>query len=181
MPIESKLTRVDPDSIERCHGMARMGQCPYQRMPNSVFCPMHSGPVQERALSTQRKRAYQLSQWQARVDEHADNEEAKSLRGEIGILRITLEAVMGQCKSEQDLLMFAPRISDLVTRIEKVVVSCHRLEERTGSLLDKQTAQNLGATIVEIVSRHVTNEELLGQIGDEIARLIVAASPKEDT
>lgn len=180
MPIEGKLIRCAEDDPKRCQSTAtKFGQCPYKATEGNIFCQMHSGHNSSQIEKS--KRAYQLQRWQQRVDDHADGDQAKSLRGEIGILRMTLETVITQCKDETQLLMYAPRISDLVTRIEKVVSSCHRLEEQTGMLLDREAALRIGMQIVEIVSRFVTDEGALSSIGDEIVSAILASMKKVDS
>lgn len=126
------------------------------------------------SLAEKSKRVYRLSKWQKRVEEHADSEHVKGLREEIGILRVVLEEVMAVCHDSTTLLMYSNRISDLVVKIEKLVSSCHRLEQSSGLLLDKSAALNIGAQIVEIVSRFVANEEALDQIGEGIVQAILS-------
>lgn len=134
---------------------------------------MHSGRLVN-SLAEKSKRVYRLSKWQQRVEEHADSEHVKGLREEIGILRVVLEEVMAVCHDSTTLLMYSNRISDLVVKIEKLVSSCHRLEQSSGLLLDKSAALNIGAQIVEIVSRFVANEDALDQIGEGIVQAILS-------
>lgn len=173
MPVESKFVRVEADDPRRCQGIYRNGQCPYKAVEGGTNCPMHAGPSQATAKSEQNKRIYRLSKWQNRVGELADHEQVKGLREEIGVLRVLLEETMSLCHDSTTLLMYSNRISDLATRIEKLVNSCHRLEQSSGLLLDKSAALNIGAQIVEIVSRYVSNEEALDSIGQGIVDAIL--------
>jgi hypothetical protein len=136
---------------------------------------MHCGPSQATAQANKARRIYQLSKWQSRVGELADHEQVKGLREEIGILRLLMEEILGVCHDSTTLLMYSNRLSDLATRIEKLVSSCHRLEQSSGLLLDKSAALNIGAQIVEIVSRYVSNEDALDAIGQGIVDAIVKA------
>lgn len=179
MPIESKFTRVEPDSPIRCQGRYTHGQCPFQRLEGSEFCAMHCGPLQATAKEEKSKRVYRLAKWQQRVSEVADHEQVKSLREEIGILRVLMEEVMGICHDSTTLLMYSNKISDLATRIEKLVSSCHRLEQSSGLLLDKSAALNIGAQIVEIVSKYVQQEDALDAIGQGIVDAILKAQKKD--
>ena len=175
MPIESKFIRVEPGDPRQCQGVTAKGQCRYQALEGCSFCPMHAGPAQQASIQEKAKRVYRLAKWQQRVEEHADHEQVKGLREEVGILRVLLEEVMGVCHDSTTLLMYSNRISDLVTKIEKLVSACHRLEQASGLLLDKSAALNIGAQIVEIVSRYVSNEEALDAIGTGIVEAILAA------
>src|SRR2546421_361414 len=83
---------------------------------------------------------HDIAKWQTRLDEFADNDKIKSLREEIGVLRILLEETMSRCHDTNELLLYSNKISELVIKIEKVVASCHRLENATGMLLDKSAA-----------------------------------------
>ncbi len=178
MPIESKFERVEPDNPFRCQGNYTHGQCPYKAVPDSQYCPMHCGGSQANAKAEASKRIYRLSKWQNRVGEIADHEQVKGLREEIGILRILMEEIMTLCHDSTTLLMYSNRISDLATRIEKLVSSCHRLEQASGLLLDKSAALNIGAQIVEIVSKYVSNEEALDSIGQGIVDAILKTQSK---
>jgi hypothetical protein len=178
MPIESKFKRVAADDPRRCQGIGGYGQCPYQALEGCTFCAMHAGPSQAIAKAEAGKRIYRLSKWQNRVGELADHEQVKGLREEIGILRVLMEEIMAVCHDSTTLLMYSNRISDLATRIEKLVNSCHRLEQSSGLLLDKSAALNIGAQIVELVSRYVANEEALDAIGQGIVDAILKTQSK---
>ena len=181
MPIESKFDTVDADDPRRCQGMFARGQCYYKAVEGGNFCPMHAGPTQANAQAEKNKRIYRLSKWQNRVSEIADHEQVKGLREEIGILRLLMEEIMAVCHDSTTLLMYSNRLSDLATRIEKLVSSCHRLEQSSGLLLDKSAALNIGAQIVEIVSRYVANEEALDAIGQGIVDAILKVQAPQKT
>ena len=102
---------------------------------------------------------YKLEKFQARVEHFKVNPAVKSLRSEIGILRMTLENVINKCRDENDLLMASQKIGDLVMKIDRLVLSAHKLESSMGELLDKMAALNLSNQIIEIITgaveRHV--------------------------
>jgi hypothetical protein len=118
------------------------------------------------------KRLYRLAKWQGRINEIADHEGVKSLREEIGILRMMLEETMGRCQDQTDLLLYSSKISDLVMKIEKVVSSCHRLEASTGMLLDKAAALHLASVMVEIISEYVNDDSAIDSIAGKIVQAI---------
>lgn len=167
--MEQKLHRVAPDAKNRCQAVVKMGQCPYQAVENGNMCPMHCKGGTEEAKNL---RNYRLSQWGARVAEFADNSQVKSLREEIGLLRLILEETLGLCKTSGELLIYSGKIADLTMKIEKLVSSCHRLEMSTGALLDKAALLQTAATLIEIIGRHVKDEILLNAISNEFLTTI---------
>ena len=173
--IESKFVRVDhEDDPERCQGQTTQGQrCPYKAMPGVTHCPMHGGPKQQESKKKETLRNYRLQLWNQRVAEFGDSEGVKSLRDEIGITRLLLENVVNRCQDSTELILYAPRIGDLVMKIEKLVTSCHKLEASTGLLLDKSAALVIAGKIVEVVSRFVTDPDAVDKIATEICETIV--------
>lgn len=176
---DNKFTRCEPDNPHRCQGMGAKAQCPYLAVEGSKYCPMHGGQAAVKAAEQQRKRLYNLAKWSEQIGEHADHPQAKSLREEIGILRILLEGVMGMCKDQNDLLMYSNKISDLAMKLEKLVSSCHRLEEKTGMLLDKHAALRIATQIVNIIGVHLDDPDILESISQQIAECIIGTMPED--
>lgn len=180
MPIEQKFERVEPDSPYRCQGMAKHTQCPYKALEGSTYCAMHGGVQAQRRIAEKINRQYNLAKWQARVEKFSDHDHVKSLRDEIGIARLLLEETVTQCKDTTDLLLFSGKIGDLVTRIEKLVTSCHRLEGSMGMMIDKSAALHLAGQIVEIIAEEISDELIVDRIGSKIA-LAIANLNKDST
>lgn len=178
MPIDVKFERAEPDDPNRCQAIVKNGQCPF-KATEGVYCPMHTADFKKDSYSKKEVRNYRLAQWQHRISEFSDNEKVKSLREEIGILRIILESMLTTCKDADHLLLYASKISDLVLKIEKVVSSCHRLEQSTGDLLDKTSIIHLCSSIVEIIGKYVQDQSILDLIGNEIVLAIAKSSSLE--
>lgn len=174
MLVESKVEVVEPDAPDRCQAVHGRGQCRYRRTPDSLYCAMHGG---NRAAATAQKaviRQYQLAKWQATVDDFADEDQVKSLRGEIGVARMLLETVINRCKDSGDLIIYSGKIGDQIKTIEKLVISCHRLESNLGLLLDKPKVLTLASQIVEIIGRHVKDDDAIAAISNDIVNAIIA-------
>lgn len=170
--VERKVEIVEVDSPDRCGASIGKGQCRYKKCEGSDYCPMHGGNKSVQATQARVMRQYQLGKWQGTVDAFADDDEVKSLRGEIGILRMLLQEIVLKCKDSGQLVMYAGKISELILKLERLVVSCNRLETQLGLSLDKGKVLELGAQFVEIISKYVTDEDTLSSIGDDIITLI---------
>jgi hypothetical protein len=160
------------DDPDRCQGIDSRGQCKFIRAAPSLYCPRHGGNRAIAAAEKENVRNYFLGKWRTRVNQFADNPNVKSLREEIGILRMMLETILNKCQDENDLLMYCGKIQELVGQIQKVVAECHRLEERTGVLLDKQTILTLADTMVKIIGEHVTDSDALEMIGTKMVDVV---------
>lgn len=170
---EFKIQRVsDPADPNRCQANNAMGQCLMISVPGAKYCSMHSGEQIRQKQNKEKLRIYRIAKYQSRLNEHSDHSGIKSLREEIGILRILAEERFNSCKDNFDLILQSSQISDLIVKIEKLVSSCHRIDLQLGGMLDKTQAIQLAAEIVETISRHVEDEEALERISSEILEIV---------
>ena len=180
----SEFIRAEEDDPLRCQGVGKSGQCPFLsykgmveyghidgqggRFEDSVMCGRHGGESQAKATDRKRLHDYRLGQWEERVTEFSESEKTKTLRGEIGVLRLVLETTLNECRDPQQLMIFSSRISQLVQNIEKLVRSCDRLENTMGMMLDKTAALSFAGRIVDIVAAHVDDPAIIDSIADGI-------------
>ena len=175
--IDNKFVRWNQEihhPKERCEGMATAGQCPFNKIEGSSYCVRHGANKAIIAQKEERLRNYRLAKWKNRVGEFADSPGIKSLRDEIGILRLMLENMLESCNDSMELILYSQRISDLVMKIEKLVVSCDKLENRMGLLLDKKTVLYLAQRYVEIINEYVTEPETIDAISNEMVKATAA-------
>jgi hypothetical protein len=161
---------------ERCESSNAHGPCPYCKVPGSEYCPRHGANKGIQAEAKEVTRNYRLRQWKRRVGELADSDGIKSLREEVGILRMLLEETLNQCETPMDLLLYSQKMADLVMKIERLVVSCDKLENRMGLLLNKDSVLQLANTYVQIINNHIADPEVIERVSLEIA----AATEKID-
>lgn len=164
----------DPD---RCHGINSgnnnfSGQCHFKRIPPSNFCPRHGGNMALAGQKEAKKRNYYVKKWRERINEFADNPEIKSLREEVGIIRMMIETVLNKCNDENDLLIYSNQIQTLVQQAQKLVESCHKLEQSTGTLLDKQTILVVCDSLVKIISEHVLDSDVLDILSHKMVDVV---------
>lgn len=171
--METKFDKVPPDSPDRCQSIYKNGQCPFQKVEGTDYCKMHQGASKASCNPEKALRNYNLTKWQEKVNRFADSTQIKSLREEIGISRMILENIVNKCEDESDLLLYSTKISDHITKIEKVVASCHRLELSNGMLLDKNSILQIAGTITEIIGRYIQDSNILESISNEIVNTIV--------
>ena len=173
MPIEQKIIRWDVKQHhpnERCEATVKTGQCPHLKQNGTNHCVFHGANSGVEKVNGEAVRNYRLARWQRRVGELADSSGIKSLREEVGILRMILEETLNQCNDSMDLLLYSQKMADLVIKIEKLVTSCDRLENRMGLLLDKASVLQLAQTYVQIINNYVSDPEVIEQISLEMQK-----------
>jgi hypothetical protein len=161
-----KITENDDPC--RCQATNKFGQCTNKAVPGGTVCLVHGGNKQMESQVKASKNIYYLGKWQNRVEEHASHDLVKSLREEIGILRVLLETRFRTCHDEMDLILQSQPIAELVSKIEKVVTSCNKLESHLGHHLDKQQILVFATQIINIVSNYVEDPNIIETIGEEI-------------
>jgi hypothetical protein len=187
MAEENVFERVEhPDDPHRCQATGGQGQCPFKGMigidgKRTSYCPRHtSGKAEPRVNASSGKdllRNYRFSmKFQPRIDELANNEKIKSLREEIALVRMVMETIVNRCKDEYDLCLEADRIQKLAEQLNKLVQSCHKIEESTGQLLDKTVVINIGSMMVGILEKYVPDKSILDVVGAEIYEAITKSS-----
>lgn len=181
-----KLIICAPDDPHRCPCTTKDGnrQCGYRAVQfddgtYGKHCIMHGGSIEKKSNIRQEQRNYNLGKWQAKVNAFADNSQVKSLREELGLMRILLENIAVGCKDGYELEAASPRLQDLVMKIEKLVLSCHRLEASTGMLLDKTSALHIASRIVDIISKHVEDSDSIDKISEEIIAVIIGQKTEQ--
>jgi len=175
---EAKLERCEPDNPKRCQAVCggATGQCPYLAVPGFKHCKMHHG----QELSSQRKaqkHQYNLGKWQARIEEFEGHEQIRSLRSEIGITKMVLEAVVNKCEDAHELMMNSSKISELVSKIEKLVPLMQKMEDHAGITLDKAAVLQLADTIAAIMADYLEDPDDKAECADRIISAIVEAEP----
>jgi hypothetical protein len=171
----SLLEVVPEDHPERCQQVTGTGQCRNKAKEGTNRCPIHDRHS-ERLVKKEKLHAYQLGVWQARLEEFLEGPDLKSLAGEIGILRMMLENILKQIDTPTKFLIHNNIINDTVGRIERVVGTFDRIEEKSGRMLDKSAILRLVGTIVDIISKHVSDPLTAGRIADEICNAVLTTS-----
>lgn len=183
--MDNKFERIEYDGDpERCQTVSGGQQCPYKGKLGSDgkrthLCPRHTPGMTGRAHvgSPDPLKNYRFSaQFQPEVDRFAGNEKIKSLREEIGLMRMLLQTIVNRCGDVYELTVEADRIAKLVEQINKLVQSCHKIEESSGQLLDKTIVVNIGSMMVGILEKHIPDKNILDVVGAEIYEAIEASS-----
>ena len=193
MQIQHKLVKAEEDDPLRCQGTGQGngGQCTFksiaalvrddewadfdERVDYTVItgCPKHGGMIAIKGQLKERSHDYRLQVWQQRITEFSESDKVRTLRGEIGILRLLTEEILNQCGDQTQLIIYSGKLADLVMKTEKLVSSCDRLESRMGTVLDQAGALILAGEIVQAIGEEITDADAIDRISNKIIDSIV--------
>lgn len=166
---QNEVVRISgPADPRRCQGVGGMGQCNQIAMEGVANCAMHGGGMAMRKIEKETNNNYKILKYQERLKEKSGSGSVKSLRDEIGLLRMLIEERINLCNTPTDLIMSAGAISDMVVKVEKLVTSCHRIEGSMGQLLDKSTLIQFADRVVSIIAESVSDSIALDAIATKI-------------
>jgi hypothetical protein len=173
-----KWTKVEADDPRRCQGIGGAGQCPFKAVEDSEYCPKHGANKNLTKKKAAEKRLYNLSQWQKQLEEQVDNPNIKSLREEIGIMRVMLQQRFDMAKSAGELVLISGSVGEMIAKIGKLVQQCHRIEIDLGQLLDKTQAAQLAQETVTIIGKYVDDPDILSMIAEDLMETVERLSNK---
>lgn len=161
----------EDDDPNRCQNVGSRGQCYNLAVEGGKFCLVHGGNKTIQAQKAKELRNYRLTRNKVRLIELGNSSGIKSLRDEIAILRMLLEEKFNAITNTNEMILESGAISDLVLKIEKIVTSCQRLEEKTGTMLDKAQVMAVADQLIDIVTKHVPDTNIVEAMSLEIANI----------
>lgn len=154
--METTWERVsDPADPCRCQANAAHGQCMNKAVAPSEYCMAHGGNKAAEKAEVAETRMYNLGKWRSKTNKFQDHDKLKSLREEIGILRVCIDERMSMCQDVAELLLYSGPLTDMIMKVEKLVLSCNKIEYHLAGVLDKTQALQLGQEMVEIIGKHL--------------------------
>ena len=183
MEDKKAIQRVDrPDHPNRCQHINANGQCHNMAVVirsddagNTIygnFCLVHGG---NKAIEVEEKKNlknYRITKYRVRLAEMRSSEFIKDLRDEIAILRMILEEKLNGISSNTDLILQSGSISELVLKVERLVISCQKLEDKLGITIDKAKVISIAEQMIGIISQHEKDPAILENIANDISTLL---------
>lgn len=108
---------------------------------------------------------YKLLKWGKEIDNLMTDDKVISLRSEIGVMRVIIEDALNAANTPYDLILQSSVICGYIQQVEKLVASCHRLEQSTGLLLDKEAALQFCQELITLVGNYVNADDLANVSG----------------
>ncbi len=158
------------DETTQCQAIARGGksQCSMQRVEGSDYCPIHGGGLTIIRNQKEALRNYRKGVWLQSIADKSEASAVKSLREEIGISRVIVEEILDRCDTAEDLIANASLLNETISRINNLVLNCHKIDTQLGLMMDREHVISLATAIVSIIDNHIEDKTLVAMISDEI-------------
>lgn len=147
MPTQRVTDLADP---RRCKGAIANGQCVNVAADGSDFCLAHRGKDRGPA---RRLRKYLLAdaEEQGLLDRFATDDELKSLREEIALVRMMVQRTLAGAQSDVEKVSAYTKVNTLLLTLERLMKTCHSLEQSLGQLVGKPALLRLGQQLCQII------------------------------
>ena len=150
-------------------------RCSNLAEPSVSRCMLHGANRQLQAIENKSTRIYRLAKIQKRHSELSEHDRLKSLREEVGLLRLLIEEKVNAATDMTDLMIMAGPISDMVCKVQKLVESCERMEHRSDSVLDRTKVQNLASALMQCTADSINDFADVHDISDEDVSVLIKA------
>jgi hypothetical protein len=177
--MSSLVPVTDLADPHRCKGAIPSGQCLNRAAEGSEYCLAHNG-VDRAPARNLRQYLLDKAHDQARLAQFAEHEEIKSLRDEIALARMLVERRWNMVQTDTDLLAACGTLNTLLLTIERLVKSCHQIEQSLGALLARQSVIKLGQQVCQIIIDRLEGIPNYEEIVDGIIQDIIATIKKTD-
>ena len=157
----------------RCNSMIYgQRQCTFRAVKEASNCVLHGGKHVLEAMKREDQLYNLREQYRNRIDELTDNKKHFTLNEEIGVLRMLLENIFKTVNTDNELLRNTSSISELITKIEKLVNSAMRAEKYIGGLLSRNQAIQMIQEIVDVMADEIKDPDLLNSIASKFEVIV---------
>lgn len=169
--------RCDEKDPHRCQSQTEKGQCPFLAVPPTQYCVIHGNHSIRKAENDELyefKRTEVLSRL-AKFRQHPD---AMKLTTELGVLRLTLEALLNKCTDNYEFVTNSATISNLIGTIERTLTANLKLERHMSTLLSLTQVIQMAQQFFNVITLHIKEPELIETIATEFEKIMLNP-PKE--
>lgn len=149
--------------------------CHFKAIEGTNRCPRHG--ANKMIEAQQRQHTYNLKRDEVRrrVNLLAADPNRLRLDEELGILRLTLEETINKLTEDGDLsnlFTHSDTIANLVTRIEKLVLSCGSQAQKLKLLMTAEDFVDIVEVLMNIVADEVGDYDVVATIGNRIGEAL---------
>ncbi len=174
----SVFQRVPDNHPSRCQAVGKNGQCPFKAVGDREngeapwvgpsVCPRHNAHMQTKSVEKASTSLYMASLWKERIGEQANHPKVKSLREEMGVLRMMLNERLGTLNDSVALLMHSGQVIEITREIGKLAKTAHAIEKDMGQLLDKTQAESWIQDLLKIIGQYINDPDVLIALSEDI-------------
>ena len=147
--MDNDWERVEEGDPENCEHPG----CRLKKLEGARHCAAHGGNMANNSHKAKQLVNYRLGKWkfEKQLAEKSGSSNIKSLTEEIAILRQLIQEQLLSCDNEVDLILKSGPISDLITKVNTLVVNCNNIDKTLGNLIDREKVVAFAQTILAII------------------------------
>jgi len=170
----TKRLQSNPE-VPHCEYITSSGPCTRPKLPGDPFCERHSRRKEDEIQLGQYLVSKKL--FGDAPMRHIEADEIKSLKTEIALLRSMIEKRWNMLENDVEFVAAFPTMKDSFLAVEKLVSSCHQMEEKLDMLISKQGLLSLAQKIVGVIQDELPSDledrdNIVERIGCNIATAI---------
>ena len=149
--------RVEENSELNCEHPG----CRLQKLEGARHCAAHGGNIGHNTFVAKQLTNYRLGKWkfEQQIADKSGSSNLKSLTEEIAILRQLIQEQLLSCDDEVDLILKSGPISDLITKVNTLVVNCNNIDKTLGNLIDREKVVAFAQTILTIIIPYIPEDQ----------------------
>lgn len=157
---------------QRCKATTSRGACQHLAVGDTKRCSHHGANKVIQKNKRESLMNYNLTKFKIEVDEKTNSTDIKSLKEEVGILRQMFQTIWNTCEDQNALIINNAVLSDLIVKIQKCVAEMTKLDVLNSRMVDKDELAKFGAYVINIVSEHVEDKEVIMKISQEMIKAL---------
>jgi hypothetical protein len=170
--------RCDEKDQHRCQAQTEHGQCPFLAVPPTQYCVIHGN---HSIRKTENDELYEFKRTEvlSRLAKFRQHPDAMKLTTELGILRLTLEALLNKCTDNYEFVTNSATISNLIGSIERTLTANLKLEKHMSSLLSMTQVIAMAQQFFNTVTTYIKDPDTIEAIAFAFEQIMT--NPPDDT
>ena len=170
--------RCAENDPHRCQCQTEKGQCPFLAVPPTQYCVIH-GNHSIRKSETDELYEFKRTEVLSRLAKFRQHPDAMKLTTELGVLRLTLEALLNKCADNYEFVTNSATISSLIGSIERTLTANLKMEKHMNDLLSLTQVIQMAQQFFNVVTQHIKDPEIIETIA--VAFEQIMTTPPEDS
>lgn len=173
MDESTKIQRVGQTDPDCCKGTTGSRGCEYRKIPGTDFCPLHTSGASVKANERKELRNYRINSLLGdRFRELSGSTLVKNNTEEIALLRGTLETIVNNMSSANDVLLYSDKIEKLSKEIRGQIETLQKVQERNKELMSREHVMSLMDQMVGIMVGVIKDPDDLRNLADQVEIIV---------
>ncbi|MEK0346372.1 MAG: hypothetical protein QQN65_06015, partial [Nitrosopumilus sp.] len=162
---------------KQCQSLANGNPCYYEKVEGSEYCAMHGGQTAVRVKRKQEMYDLRKSKWlqklaDDKLDDFGKGKNKFNMSEELGILRIVLQEILGQCTDTTQLMRHNQKISNTISQIERLISSSLKLDQKLGQLVTKDEMLAIAQALIECIQTEIKDAQTVKNIVENFEKIL---------